>query len=422
MTRMTKSDIHSHEIEAEAKIELATSISKKPHGSANGTNMPSSPIVAYPQMHARANSELTKEERTAKVSLKRRLKQHAKLKKFETRLQQAIDRKDRTIEERARHELKEFRQGLMDDKDSILNVADSDQVEAKDDGDSEIIQQGRSHILAIYKQLLQIMCTDQESTDKQFQTDQARTLLLNMTKGTQTESMFDNSTALLGYTRQKFSERAALALSSLDKLKLRRPVSSSTQPLLECLMKTQSICSIGCGPGCDAVGVLSFLRAHECNLERVVLMDYVMPQWKKLIIDPLMGVLIPSYVPQIDTASCDIRFSIHHPSNDSALTELIRGADDSSVVSSKIDMIVISYVLTETRGKWHAFLQDLVKMLRPGTLLLMSEPTAWQLHHFLDLCGDHLDCHEWLDSSRWTPALQPLEGRIGPAVLLVRVK
>jgi hypothetical protein len=418
---MNKSGIHSHQIDAEAKSEPATSISKKPHASANGTNMPSSPIVAYPQMHARANSELTNEERNVKISLKRRLKQHAKLKKFETRLQQAVDRKDGSLEERSRHELQEFRQSLMNDKDSILNVADSDQGEAKDDGDSEIIQQGWSHILAIYQQLLQ-MCTDQESTDKKFQTNQARTLLRNMTKGTQTESMFDNSTALLGYTRQKFNERAALALSSLDKLKLRRPVSSSTQQLLECLMKTQSLCSIGCGPGCDAVGVLSFLRAHECNLERVVLMDYVMPQWKQLIIARLTDVLIPSYVPQIDTASCDIRLSIHDPSNGSALTELIRGAADSSVVSSKIDMIVISYVLTETRGKWHAFMQDLVKMLRPGTLLLMSEPTAWQLHHFLDLCGDHLDCHEWLDSSRWTPALQPLEGRIGPAVLLARVK
>jgi hypothetical protein len=418
---MNKSGIHSHEREAEAKIKPATSISKKPHASADGTNITSSPIVAYSQMHARANSELTDEEKNVKLSLKRRLKQHSKLKKFETRVQQAIDRKDIITEERARHELGLFRQGLMDDQDSILNVADSYQAEAKDDGDSEIIQQGWSHISAIYQQLLK-MCTDQESTDKQFQTDQARTLLRNMTKGTQTESMFDNSTALLGYTRQKFNERAALALSSLDKLKLRRPVSSSTQQLLECLMKTQSLCSIGCGPGCDAVGVLSFLQAHGCNLERVVLMDYVMPKWKQLIIDPLMGVLIPSYVPQIDTASCDIRFSIHDPSNDSALTELVRGADNSSAISSKIDMIVISYVLTETRGKWHAFMQDLVKMLRPGTLLLMSEPTAWQLHHFLDLCCDHLDCHEWLDSSRWAPALQPLEGRIGPAVLLARVK
>jgi hypothetical protein len=418
---MNKSGIHGHEIKAESKSELATSLSKKPHASADGTNVPSSPIVAYPQMHSRANAELTGEERNAKVLLKRRLKQYSKLKKFETRLQQAIDRKDKETEERARHELQEFRLGLMDVKDSILNVTDSNEGEGKDDGDSEIIQQGWSHILAIYQQILQ-MCTDQESTDKLFQTNQAKTLLRNMTKGTQTETMFDNSTALLGYTRQKFNERAILALSSLDKLKLRRPVSSSTQQLLECLMKTQSLCSIGCGPGCDAVGVLSFLRAHGYNLQRVVLMDYVMPQWKQLIIDPLMGVLIPNYVPQIDTASCDIRFSIHHPSNYSALTELIRDADDSTAGSSKINMIVISYVLTETRGKWHAFMQDLVKMLRPGTLLLISEPTAWQLHHFLDLCGTHLDCHEWLDSSRWTPALQPLEGRIGPAVLLARVK
>lgn len=417
---MNTSGIHSHEKKAEAKSELLTSISKKTHASVNGTNMPSSAIVAYPQMHSRANAQLTGEERNAKISLKRRLKQYSKLKKFETRLQQAIDRKDTVTEERARCELREFRQDLIDVKDSIFNVADSDEGEGEDDGDSEILSTGRSHILAIYQQLIQ-MCIDQESTDKLFQTNQARTLLRNMTKGTQTESMFNNSTALLGYTRQKFSERATLALSSLDKLKLRRPASSSTQQLLECVMKTQSLCSIGCGPGCDAVGVLSFLRAHGCNLERVVLMDYVMPQWKQLI-DPLMGVLIPGYVQQIETASCDIRFSMHDPSNHSALTELIRGADDSSAISSKIDMIVISYVLTETRGKWHAFMQDLVKMLRPGTLLLISEPTAWQLHHLLELCCTHLDCHEWLDSSRWNPALQALEGRMGPAVLLARVK
>ena len=128
-------------------------------------------------------------------------------------------------------------------------------------------------------------------------------------------------------------------------------------------------------------------------------------------------------------------------------SSLVYTATTSS--TTLVDLVVVSYVLTETRGKWHAFFHDLIvarwrdrdtdnnhdnnddaqaashsplPLLSSGTLLLMSEPTAWQLHHWLQLVGSRLSDYEWLDSSRLSPELQLLEGRIGPAVLLARIK
>ena len=381
-------------------------------------NIRKAPVV----IHATPNHELTHEQRLEKRNLKKKLKQHSRLRKFEIRLHQAIARKDIITEQRARRELRDYCQSLLEQDVSILRDPQCPQQFTRDCEDSTYAEASRAFVERIYQQLI-LKCKKEEARlDKELLTEQARQLLLNMTKGTQTKTMFDNSDALLGYTRQKFIERAALAVSSLDQLK--RPVSSnsfcSTNSLLTSLLSVGRVYSIGCGPGCDAVGVLAFFKSHHRPLQRIVLMDYVMDQWKQLVVDPLMEVLIPTHVPKINTASCDVRFSLHDETNRDAFIEIRRNEDCAFDIST--DLVVISYLLTETRGKWQTFLGDVVNVLRPGSLLLMSEPTAWQLHHFLEFCRDHIEYFEWLDSSRWTPELQALEGRIGPAVLLVRTK
>jgi len=352
-------------------------------------------------------------------------------------------------------------------------------------------------------------------TTKQRQTIHAARLKANMQAGTQTASMFRDELALLGYTRQKFYERAVLALTSLDRLDpcyrcegrgggdgiddnnagddtdtssrgktntsndgstITSPgesrgeapdnrVESDKQTMFvvwERLMSTKQLVSIGCGPGCDAVGILEFLESHGVRLSNgILLMDYVIDSWKALVLEKLIPLVVPSRVPFVETVVCDVR--------DSLLQEKATAADDDGAGSGAGDatsrrqtnnnaaaaalldhsggfmgstnnnnnnrLVVVSYLLTETRYKWKSFFRDLLVCLR-GTesLLLLTEPMAWQLHEFLRVfsstsvggaggegnsTNDLLKAHVWLDSSRDLPHLQTLDKRNGPAILLV---
>jgi hypothetical protein len=260
---------------------------------------------------------------------------------------------------------------------------------------------------------------------KFIQTLQARPLLSHMTKGTQTESMFENDAALIGYTRQKFMERAVLVFKSLEKLR-------DSPQMWEQLIRVRSVLSIGCGPGCDAVGVVTFLRhvlvvmgegeqparreEGEGNLpivDRVLLMDFVMPRWNRLVINHLDSIIRPALVSSMETAACDVRYSFHDERNSQAA---------ECVTKHPIDLVVISYLLTETRDQWTDFFRDLLESLTTSCLFLLSEPTAWQLHSFANHFADFVVEQEWVDSSQHMPELQPLEGRMGPAVLVLHVR
>ena len=558
------------------------------------------------QAQLRRNGNLSTEEKKTKRMLKKRLKQQTRLRKYEMRLRQAIGRGDTKTEERARRELREYRQQIQHEQQQIEQPEGTGSIiqglgtAGPPPGtifeETERIRNGRRWIGELYESLIHLCFKQQqelplpgevgqlnqpqtESTskgsrrgkknhvkknNKEFQTTQARELLVNMSKGTQTEDMFENRDALLGYTRQKFLERAMLPVTSLERLFVQLTTSSSpscpliggvesttsttntkvsdddlgltrttsltspsssTRRLVDSLRSVQTICSIGCGPGCDAVGVMAFLcvlrdsndaklggtksiaetqhlsrnsednegqavnSSQQAKLQRLILMDYVMPRWKQLVLDPLVNqLLIPSrFVKHVEMVACDVRRPLLcEKANVAALNSLMVGTiedegrrpeprsniqalpehqeeiiqdpvsqpsiNDQPSASSDVDLIVVSYVLTETRGQWHTFFRQLVfgngidqvdqlgangaeppksstpssaplpVELRSGTLFLMSEPTAWQLHHWLDLVGEKLSDYEWLDSSQFAPELQALENRIGPAVLLARVK
>lgn len=358
---------------------------------------------------SRPNTELAPAEKAAKRNLKKILKQKQKIRKYQIRLQQATSRGDDITATRARKELEEYRVVLLQDSNSIIHQPgfhfDPTDAPKKEEEPLHIVE-GRRWMLRLWNKLV-LQIKDPQTT-KLNQTEHARELLQNMTKGTQTESMFNNDQALIGYTRQKFNERAMLAFKSLDEVK-------KYPDLYQRLLKARRICSIGSGPGCDAVGALCFLkicgnRRNEAALDYIVLMDFVMPQWKSLVIDSLVPLLSPEHVTRIETSSADVRLPFKEGMNATFCTSL----DFSSV-----DFVVVSYLLTETRGKWVAFFRDIMEALKPGTLLLLSEPTAWQLHLFLKVYENHIASHQWLDSSQDSLELQALEGRMGPAVVMV---
>jgi len=382
------------------------------------------------------------------------LKQQIKLRKFETRWSHARSRKDDKTEERARQEWKTYVEQLQKDQESIwhthdmglkgltsdiestLRIRPETTWETPGGLDRPVVRKSRDWLVAFWhiliKQVLQmenqaVCIPPPPSTDtvngkaineKQLQTDHAQQLLKNMTRGTQTSDMFDNDLALVGYTRQKFVERALLAAASLDRIEDAQGVDA----IWKKVHQVQKVASIGCGPGCDAIGILAFLNASRQNcaykdpprkplLKKIILMDYVIPQWKRLVIDSLESLIQPDWVSEISTAFCDVRFSLDDERNAAARLAL---------QEEPVDLVVVSYLLTETRGKWHDFFGSLQHT--GGGLLLMSEPTAWQLHEFLNLFRDAIQTHVWLDSSRDTPLLQGLEGRMGPAVVLVQYK
>ena len=218
--------------------------------------------------------------------------------------------------------------------------------------------------------------------EKEQQTAEARLLLRNMTNGTQKKGMFENHTALMGYVRQKFQERACLAISSLSKLdpcRRTKEQQSTPQDAAELRQRIwnrltsatttdgiRSICSIGCGPGCDATGLLKFLEhftswkdttKKETLVDRIVFLDWTMDRWSYFL-QPLQEILkANSFVKSVHLGFCDVLQSLSAESNAVARQLLVTSADVSD-----IDIFATSYLLSATRGKWHAFYRDIIQI------------------------------------------------------------
>lgn len=296
------------------------------------------------------------------------------------------------------------------------------------------------------------------------------------------------------------------------------------------LRTVRSVCSIGCGPGCDVVGLVAFLRmvvpyhfstpdhhhqppevgddgdngnhdddahgggggetrtkdtaadnknAKVVVLDRIVCADWAMVQWNPMVQTVKNVLLVQQQLPhqqqqqcpavrQMESVVCDVRAPIlNHdncwnnqqevtgPGNDkkphcagnadgvnSSLLSLLLSQlpnhrpslpqQEERKLRWSTDLVIVSYLLSETREKWPVFFDDLVDLSAAGTLFLLTDPTAWQLHLFRERYefGDGGQQQQqqpkkrrrmefiWLDSSMYRPELQELEGRNGPAVLL----
>jgi hypothetical protein len=299
--------------------------------------------------------------------------------------------------------------------------------------------------------------------------------------------------------------------------------------------------SIGCGPGCDAVGVVAVLlsllsssssstvtesittvktvvtmetttntnhderndlhQRKEHNhlllpnkkfvLDRIVFRDWAMKQWYHPILKCVSNMLTQPehpYVQTITCETCDVRRSVQDQQshwngdgkkwfsttrywNDPNTTthrvpnrdmngrcdnDYIHAENSDEGLHSHTELVVISYLLSETRNAWYTYMDEYIRRYcKVGTLFLITDPTAWQLHIFrqryefdtfcpVDDDREVMDSEsipemmegsksqqqqqqvqrrvlmefQWLDSSMYRPELQELEGRNGPGVLL----
>lgn len=430
------------------------------------------------------NRMLTPSERKRKNYLKRQLKARQRINKLEQRIRHSQRRKDPLVEKKTRTELKNYLEELRAQEEQLkssgyfaANTALSCallergerelgnvgylgiDVESVDVVNKTQIKHCKDFIISGLNQVISHNAgTERKLNSKNLKTtkdqnilgnanndedlrpdkdlnntkagksilaDEARYLLRHMHKGTQSRDMFRNTAALWGYTRQKFLERAMLVVTSLQNVE--KAIN---------LNEIKSVCSIGCGPGCDAYGIMSFLRTFNeksnCMLQELVLLDYAMEDWKQILFHTVEAALQQggiSHGCRVTMESCDVTQPLiseqsgeHNPNVNCTLTR----------TTKVCDIFLISYLLSETRGQWETFLLQLINIAKPGSYFYFAEPSPWQLHRVVSLLQDDSTMKVttatanvaaqqmdfmWLDSSMKVPELQCLNSRIGPAVL-----
>jgi hypothetical protein len=325
-----------------------------------------------------------------------------------------------------------------------------------------------------------------DARDKVEQVNNCRKLMRQMSTGTQTKESFRNNPQILWeYTRQKFLERAMLVFTSLSKL---QPLNSGSytgescvetwkqRRMWEQIQKVRHACSLGSGPGNDLVGLVAFLRKQhqlcckhrppqrgnlpnqstaamtlqdkeatedkiidtsDAILHTAVALDWVEEEWR-CIVEPLQNLLAPTFIRHFTTQSFDVTQPLYSTENDVTHDAPPCNSRNRSalICATKCDIFLISYLLTENRGRWEVFCRQLFHAAKKGALFYFAEPTSWQLHILLHMmkpfrhCDDTTNKQEdindvttdmlflWLDSSMNFPDLQVLNGRLGPAVLL----
>jgi hypothetical protein len=343
--------------------------------------------------HCKPNKELTLQENKAKRALKKQLKIQKTRVRLENKLRHAMKRNDLHTEQETRVALDAF------DEHNHTDTSSGKVIPLEEETPE------RQFLLHICSELQRKQSTAHDKDKKHCQTQLAKTLLRHMTKGSQEKRMFQDSNALWGYTRHKFFERAMLVCTSFMKLR------ESHEELWNRLRSVRRICSIGCGPGNDAVGVAAFLKeTNSPNLERAVLMDWALEDWT-VVVKPLEKIICPAYINTMDLSSCDVAESLLDSDFNRNAKQLL--------VNQPMDLFLISYLLTEVRGQWHDFVKDIIDISSPNTLYYCAEPTPWQLHVLRKSFEDQLE-FMWIDSSMGQPHLQPLDNRVGPGVLLGR--
>ena len=348
----------------------------------------------------KSNADLTIEEKEAKRDIKKEMKRKRRQASLDRKLRHAIIiRKDPIVEQQAREELAAMGAEVV----LLIRICPKEQA-------------ARDFVLNLYVRLKQSQLPDGGSKRmKHAQTNVAVTLLRHMTKGTQDKNMFDNEDALWGYARQKFQERAMLVYTSFAILdpteqptELAQEECTRRKHAWEALTSVKSICSVGCGPGCDAAGVLAFLHqfSADSKLTSMLLLDFAMDKWQT-VLTLLEPILKPSLVETMECTSGDITKPLTDDANSTLRTQ------------QDVDLYLFSYILTETRGKWEEFLKELVATANSNTLFFFAEPTPWQLHQLRKMLPSLQ--YIWVDSSmNQSTTLQAMDGRLGPGILLAR--
>ena len=431
-----------------------------------------------PDGNSKPNSELTPEERQAKARIKKLSKLQSKIRKLEKRIAHAGRFNKVDVVEASKIELinlandSEYRQEalsfvageyqyMFDQGRSAAEGHATVEVghgrpssDSKTPTEPELVEiEARAIIAKISNELFQHMYTDQLSDDdapdvdpaiqkrKEAEAKQKRLKALRaaksdhqtkakqmcqaMTKGEQEEFMFDDASALWGYTRQKYVERARLIRQSFLKLHPRAGGPTGIALSIEeidvkdriwaALMSVDRVCSIGCGPASDVAGVLALKKNvclennREYDAPSILLLDYAIEPWKATILD--ISVPIMSNHGLVDTAMllCER----------TDVTDVVCGEElcARNQSSGGKTLYITSYLLSEQRDKWHDFYRLLIREAKSGDIFYFCEPKPWQLHLLIRLTSEWLE-FLWADSSMYFGEMQATEQRAGPAVLL----
>eukprot|EP00985_Skeletonema_marinoi_P011422 scaffold5438_cov124-Skeletonema_marinoi.AAC.1 len=362
-----------------------------------------------------ANSQLSDEEKQAKKQLKASLKHQRKVQKLETRIQHAISRNDPIVEQSAREELDE----LLGNNDRLQHQMQQEKASNNEQYDKSMLL-----VRDIFHHLLSAFDKKEQSFSKAEQIQRAKDLLHHMTKGTQALTMFQDVTALRGYTRKKFYSRAGLVVESLGKLSPEQSSLSNKKDVIDACWKNleriNKVCSIGCGPGCDAVGLLAFLKGyvpnHNANSSSMhfILLDYAMEEWEDAVLDDLEPILTKSFASTVTCEHCDVSIPL---------------LEKHAHLIEASDIFLTSYLLTETRDKWDVYFIQLVEKAKEGAIFFFAEPLPWQLHRLIRMSAPDSDPSPlqrlrfaWIDSSMNHPELQELDGRAGGPAILLAIK
>jgi hypothetical protein len=219
-------------------------------------------------------------------------------------------------------------------------------------------------------------------------------LLHAMTRGEQTLAMFDDTEALAGYVRRKFAQRARVIFTAICHARAILPPLHAAR-----LSKARHVVSVGGGP---ANCLFGWVLAEEMELRRpaedrssLTVWDFAAHAWSPwwaMIDATLLG-----ESGRLSGETCDVTRPL---------------TSEHKEAAASVDIFLISRLLTETRGRWHAWMRALFAAAKPGAIFVCSEGTNWQLTLLLEMLRQtgQLAISEWLDVRR---------GPAPPSVLLL---
>ena len=207
----------------------------------------------------------------------------------------------------------------------------------------------------------------------------------------------------------------------------------------------KTVVSIGSGPGNDMLGALVFLTVccGSTAALHILGLDANARHWDKIIsqLSPfhLHGGSV--HLGSHDGASADFEpvSGQHHiqlrkvASFANEICDICGGeASHASVVahmkahgmpspSTSPTLYTFSYVLTETKERWHDFFFHLYTHAAPQSFFYVAEPNPFQIFVLLGQFPSwtHGKDFFWLDSSLENPDLASTMQRLGPAVMLI---
>ena len=351
------------------------------------------------------------------------------------------------------------------------------------------------------------------SKSKKITREAGNKLLRHMTKGTQELNMMTSETAIWGYVSYKFAKRCLLTFDTLRRLRPETCPNQLHQILGNCnhreaaallwthIGNVSTAVSVGGGSGNNLYAVLLLhqfyyntlktvtntekdsFESNTSPLKQLIVLDFASDEWHPVISHlseicrienkkqtehrkqtehesssssssssstehESSSLSSPSSTSSSSTSSssceflchqCDVTLPLSNPFNERA-----------KITLSNTNLIIISYLLTETRGKWNSFFMEMFDNAIPGTLILLMEPTVWQHHIVLQLLGLEKDeeekdmdtnSHLFLPNEKtyywWLDSLSPNEivnetdtiplidagktmHRNGPGILLIR--